>query len=95
MMREACKPAETECEGRVLAQSVSDRLADPGGRWDALRELTSGDRPFARFVRLFSRALLRDGEVEQAEREKLKRLLATPGRVGADGSAIVEKRSRR
>ncbi len=74
---EACAPAAIQaCEKVVLADTVSKQLADPVRRWDALAELTSGDRPFARFVRLFSRALLWDGQVEEAEREKLKRLLA-------------------
>ena len=74
---EACAPAAIQaCEKVVLADTVSKQLADPVRRWDALAELTSGDRPFARFVRLFSRALMWDGQVEEAEREKLKRLLA-------------------
>ncbi len=77
LKKEACAPAAVEaCETVVLAESVSKQLADPVRRWDTLAELTSGDRPFARFVRLFSRALLWDGQVEEAEREKLKRLLA-------------------
>ena len=71
-----------ECESAPLAASVSRDLGDPARRWATLRELGREDRPFARFVRLFSRALLWDGDVEEVEREKLKSLLATAGAGG-------------
>ena len=78
LRRDACAPAATaECENAPLAGSVSQALGDPAKRWATLRELGRDDRPFARFVRLFSRALLWDDEVEEVEREKLKSLLAT------------------
>ena len=78
LQRDACAPAAVaECESAPLAASVSRELGDPTRRWATLRELGRDDRPFARFVRLFSRALLWDGDVEEVEREKLKSLLAT------------------
>jgi hypothetical protein len=78
LRRDACAPAAmVECENAPLAPSVSQALRDPAKRWATLRELARDDRPFARFVRLFARALLWDGEVEEGEREKLKSLLAT------------------
>lgn len=80
LRRGACAPAEpAECETAPVAASVAQALADPGRRWAALRELSREDRPFARFVRLFSKALLWDGEVEEAELEKLKSLLSADG----------------
>ena len=63
----------------------SGSLRDPATRFATLRELGRDDRPFARFVRLFSRTLLWDGEVEEAEREKL-RVAAGDGR-GRRGGA--------
>jgi hypothetical protein len=76
--RDACAPAAAgECAQAVIAPSVARDLADPGRRWTAMRELSRDDRPFARFVRFFSRALLWDGDVDEAERERLKSLLAT------------------
>lgn len=78
LRQDACAPAAmAECESAPLAASVSQALGDPAKRWATLRELGRDDRPFARFVRLFSRALLWDGEVEELEHEKLKSLLAT------------------
>jgi hypothetical protein len=77
LQRDACAPAPAgECTGAVIAASVARDLGDPGRRWAAMRELARDDRPFARFVRFFSRALLWDGDVDEAEREKLKSLLA-------------------
>jgi hypothetical protein len=78
LKRDACAPAPTaECENAPIAASVSQALGDPVKRWVTLRELVRDDRPFARFVRLFSKALLWDGDVEELEHEKLKSLLAT------------------
>jgi hypothetical protein len=84
LRQDACAPAAmAECENAPLATSVAQALGDPAKRWVALRELGRDDRPFARFVRLFSRALLWDGEVEEVERERLKSLLAT-AQAGGD-----------
>jgi hypothetical protein len=78
LRRDACAPAAAaECDGTPVAASVARSLRDPATRFAALRELARDERPFARFVRLFSRSLLWDGEVEEAEREKLLSLLAT------------------
>lgn len=78
LKRDACAPAPTaECENAPIGASVSRALGDPVNRWVTLRELGRDDRPFARFVRLFSRALVWDGDVEELEHEKLKSLLAT------------------
>jgi hypothetical protein len=83
LRRDACAPAAAaECENAPLAGSVSQALGDPAKRWATLRELGHDGRPFARFVRLFSKALLWDGEVEEVEHEKLKSLLATAGAGG-------------
>jgi hypothetical protein len=54
---------------------VAKRLLDPVERWQARRELESGKRPFARFVRMFARGLRWDGRVSNDERDLLKRLL--------------------
>lgn len=84
LRHDACAPAAmAECENAPLAASVVHALGDPARRWATLRELGRDDRPFARFVRLFSRALMWDGEVEEGERERLKSLLAA---AGAEGS---------
>lgn len=72
----ACAPAPAaECPTEPLSPGVAASLADPVARWTALRELRIGGRPFARFVRLFARGLLWDGEVTDDERELMKRLL--------------------
>ena len=72
----ACAPAPpAECAEEPLAPAVAKRLLDPVDRWQARRELESGSRPFARFVRLFARDLRWDGRVSNDERDLLKRLL--------------------
>jgi len=72
----ACAPApSTECASEPLAASVAGRLANPVERWDTARELEEGNRPFARFVRLFARDLRWDGRVSNDERDLLKKLL--------------------
>jgi hypothetical protein len=76
LRRGACRPAEPqECETTLVASRVEDALKDPVARWEARRELASGNRPFARFVRLFARSLVWDGRVSNDEREMLKKLL--------------------
>jgi hypothetical protein len=73
---DACAPAPpAECASEPLAVSVAKRLGHAVERWDALRELGSGNRPFARFVRLFAQHLRWDGRVSNDERELLKKLL--------------------
>jgi hypothetical protein len=77
LREEACAPAPpSDCASEPLAASVAKALADPVKRWDAARELQSGNRPFARFVRLFARDLRWDGMVSNDERDLLKKLLA-------------------
>jgi hypothetical protein len=72
----ACAPAPSaECAEEPLAPAVAKRRLDPLDRWQARRELESGPRPFARFVRLFARDLRWDGRVSNDERDLLKRLL--------------------
>ncbi len=76
LREEACAPAPpAECASEPLAPSVAKRLQHPVDRWETLRELKSGNRPFARFVRLFARDLRWDGRVSNDERDLLKRLL--------------------
>jgi hypothetical protein len=83
LRHDACAPAAVaECETAPLGASVVQSLGDPVKRWATLRELGRDDRPFARFVRLFARTLMWDGEVEEGEREKLKSLLAAAGAGG-------------
>jgi hypothetical protein len=76
LREEACAPAPpSECVSEPLARSVAQALTDPVKRWDAARQLESGNRPFARFVRLFARDLRWDGRVSNDERDLLKKLL--------------------
>jgi hypothetical protein len=93
-LREAsCAPAlPAECASEPIAPSVVRRLRDPVDRWQARRELESGNRPFARFVRLFARDLRWDGSVSNDERDLLKRLLEktahAPDESGGLGGAL-------
>jgi hypothetical protein len=76
LRREACQPAPPdECETALVASGVEDALKDPVARWEARRELAKGNRPFARFVRLFARNLVWNGRVSNDERDRLKTLL--------------------
>ena len=77
LREDACAPAPAaECTKEPLAPEVARRLEDPVERWATLRELGSGDRPHARLVWLFARALRWDGRVTDEERELMKKLLA-------------------
>jgi hypothetical protein len=76
LKRDVCAPApEAECPNGPIAQSVAEKLANPDGYWDTQRELTSGERPYARLVWLFARALMWDERVTNDERELFKKLL--------------------
>jgi hypothetical protein len=76
LQKDACWPAAAgPCHGSTASPQLGEDLADPARRWTALRELSAGGRPEARFVRLFARALVWDGFVGEEERLLLQRLL--------------------
>lgn len=88
LREDACAPAQpAECGSGPLAPSVAKRLQHPAERWPTLRELQTGDRPFARFVWLFARDIRWDGRVSNDERDLLKKLLGSvpQPREGAGG----------
>ncbi len=76
LQEEACWPAQPgRCRWDEPPPELRAALADPRRRFWALRELSAGGRPEARFVQLFARALVWDEALGEEERLLLKRLL--------------------